>query len=198
MKTSWFALPSLLLLLLVPALLQAAGPVPKSVGGFKLGKDITDYPEIEYANYLREVVVTDWHGFRKGIISYGVCSYPGKIVHIALKYEDPSKEFYQDLLTRYKQRFGRPTEWEGDAFGIISKWKWVFQDENGERINLTLQNNMKDQSENLGNVVKLYYPQRMEEERLCFNQQCELNKSDAEQEALRKQREPSWDYMIPR
>ena len=81
--------------------------VPSEIGGFKLGEDITEYPEVEFSNYLKEVVITDWHGFRKGIIAYGVCAYPGKIVRITMKYEDSSKRFYKKLLHEFKKTIRR-------------------------------------------------------------------------------------------
>lgn len=169
--------------------------IPQEIGGFRLGEDITEYSDIEYSNYLKEVVVTDWHGFRKGIISYGICASPGKIVRISMKYENSSKDFYETLLKKYKKKFGKPTIWGGDAFGILSKWKWVFIDEKNHKVNLILQHNLKNHNENIGNSVKLYYPEREKEERLCFIEQCEINKSE---EQVLERKEMNWDYMIPR
>jgi len=169
--------------------------IPQEIGGFRLGEDITEYSDIEYSNYLKEVVVTDWHGFRKGIISYGICASPGEIVRISMKYENSSKDFYETLLKKYKKKFGKPTIWGGDAFGILSKWKWVFIDENNHKVNLILQHNLKNHNENIGNIVKLYYPEREKEERLCFIEQCEINKSE---EQVLERKEMNWDYMIPR
>ena len=97
-----------------------------------------------------------------------------------------------------KKRYGEPTEWNGDAFGILFKWKWKFRDNNERLINLTLQHNLKDERENIGNIVKLYYPEREEEERLCFNKQCELRKSAQEKEDLQKNRDMNWEHMIPK
>jgi hypothetical protein len=187
----------LLFLLFFPTVLTA-GNVPKELGGFKIGEDIAKYPEVESSNYLQEVVITEWHGFRRGVISYGSCAYPGKIVRIHLKYEDSSKNFYKKLLREFKSRFGEPAEWSGDAFGILFKWKWRFIDENNERVNLTLQHNLKDHRESIGNTVKLYFPAREEEERLCFNQKCELWKSDKEKEEIENRKQMDWDYLIPK
>lgn len=181
--------------LLFSAGVVSAIEIPQEIGGFRLGEDITEYSDIEYSNYLKDVVVTDWHGFRKGIISYGICASPGKIVKISMKYEDSSKDFYDTLLKKYKKKFGKPSIWGGDAFGILSKWKWVFIDENNRKVNLILQHNLKNHNENIGNIVKLNYPERENEERLCFIEQCEINKS--EEQALER-KEMNWDYMIPR
>ena len=91
----------LVLLLFFPAAIQAK-EIPVEVGGFVLGSNVTDYPDIEYSNFLKEVVIYDWHGFDKGIISYGICDSPGEIVKIKLKYEDSSKKFFKTLLKKYK------------------------------------------------------------------------------------------------
>ena len=171
--------------------------IPHEIGGFRLGEDITEYSEIEYSNYLKEVVVTDWHGFRKGIISYGICAFPGRIVRISMKYEDSSKDFFDELLKKYRDKFGKPAKWGGDAFGILSKWKWIFIDENNRTVNMILQHNLKNDNENIGNIVKLYYPEREREERLCFIEQCEINKSEAQQKQILERKEMNWDYLIP-
>ena len=159
MRTHLFRISIPLCLLLFPAANVFSLEVPKERGGFRLGEDITKYLDIQYSNYLKEVVVTDWHGFRKGVISYGICASPGKIVRISMKYEDPSKPFYEEPLKRFKKRFGKPSIW-GDAFGILYKWKWVFYDEHNERVHLILQHNLQNHHENIGNLVKLYYPER--------------------------------------
>lgn len=189
--------PVVLLLLLFPSVLPAF-EVPHEIAGFTLGADITDYPEIEYTNYLKEMVIDDWHGFKKGIISYGTCAYPGEIVKLRMKYKDSSKEFYHLLLKKFKKQFGKPTEWKGDAFGVLYIWKWSFIDDNDRRISLSLQHNLQNHNENIGNVVKLSFPEREEEERLCFIEYCEINKSPEEKQRIQQRIEPDWDYMIPR
>jgi len=197
MTVRLLTLTILVQLLICVAIASAIEP-PKEIAGFSLGADITDYSDLEYSNYLKEVVVTDWHGFRKGIISYGICAEPGKIVRISMKYEDSSKDFFDKLLKEFKNRFGAPSIWGGDAFGILSKWKWVFTDENNLRVNLILQHNLKNHNENIGNMVKLYYPEREKEERLCFIQHCQINKSSEQQEQLTERKKLKWEYMVPR
>ena len=196
MSLRFLLFPCLLLLLTPPV--QAETLVPTEIGGFKLGEDITEYPDIEYANYLREVVINDWHGFRKGIIYYGTCAYPGTIVKIRLKYEDSSKGFYEKLLREYKKKFGKPTEWKGDAFGILYVWKWSFIDPDGRRVSLTLQHNKQDPNETIGNQVKMSFPEREEEERLCFIEYCEDTKTPEEKARIEERMKPDWDFMIPR
>ncbi len=171
---------------------------PTEIGGFKLGEHITEYSDIEYSNYLKEVVINDWYGFRKGIISYGTCAYPGRIVTMRMKYADPTKEFYNELLNKFKERFGKPDEWHGDAFGVLYSWKWHFVDASNRRVTLNLQHNLQNDNQNIGNMVKLSYPELVEEEQLCFNRFCEENKSAEQKEKIKERMQPDWDYMIPR
>lgn len=181
-----------------PTWAAATTAIPHEVGGFALGSDISEYPDAMNTNYLKEMVITDWHGFRKGVISYGICKYPDKIVKIDLKYEDQSKEYFQMLLAEYKKRFGPPDEWKGDSFGILHIWKWFFTDSENRAVSLLLQHNLRNPNEAIGNVVKLSYPAMMEEERECFNQMCEEQKSDKDKARLEELKKPDMQYLIPR
>ena len=186
----------LALLLLFPTTVPAKN-IPVEVGGFVLGSDVTDYPDIEYTNFLKEVVIYDWHGFDKGIISYGICDSPGEIVKIKLKYEDSSKKFFETLLKRYKKKYGEPDEWKGDSFGILHVWKWKFTDKNNNRIQLILQHNTKNTNENLGNMVKLYCPDQIIREQQCFTKTCSSHIKQQEEESLRLRKKSNWNYLIP-
>ncbi len=172
--------------------------VPHEVGGFVLGSDVSEYPNIMNTNFLKEMVVTDWHGFRKGVISYGICRYPDKILKIDLKYEDQSKEYFLKLLDEFKKRFGPPNEWKGDSFGILHIWKWYFTDSENRAVSLNLQHNLRNTNESIGNVVKLAYPEMLEEERACFNQMCEEQNSDQDRKHREELKQPDWQYLIPR
>lgn len=185
------------LVLLVP-FAASAKDVPHEVGGFVLGSNVTDYPDIEYSNFLKEVVIYDWHGFDKGIISYGICDSPGEIVKIKLKYEDPSKQYFKLLLKKYKKKFGKPTEWKGDSFGILHIWKWKFLDKNNNRVHLILQHNTKNPNENIGNMVKLSYPDNIAREQACFSNQCTMNIGKTEKEKQEMRKKSDWNYMIPK
>ena len=172
--------------------------VPHEIGGFKLGEYITDYQSIEYPDYLKEVAVNDWYGFRKGIISHGTCAYPGQILKIRMKYQDSTQEFYQILLDKYRDRYGKPTEFKGDAFGVLYIWKWRFVDDKNRRVNLILQHNLLNDDENVGNMVKLSYPELVEEERWCVIKFFEKNKTAEEKKEIKQRKEPDWNYMMPR
>jgi len=185
----------LLCVILLPAgAARADEKAPHEINGFRLGASIEEYDFITYRNFLKEVIVEDIGGFRKGEISYGVCDRPGEIVRIKMKYKDPSRKFYQRLLASYKEKFGKPSEFTGDAFGIVLSWKWQFTDEKNNNITLTLQHNQKNTDETVGNMVKLTMPDRIQAERECFNKQCELTKVEC---PVSMQSE-DWENLIPR
>jgi len=186
-----------LALLLFATSAATAPKAPISIAGIRLGGDIDDYPDVVRSNFMRDVVVTDWHGFRKGIISYGECKYKGQILKIDMKYGDKSREFFEELLKRYKSRFGEPQSWEGDSFGVMRIWKWSFTDDNGDEVSLTLQYNGKNSRETIGNMVRLSFPKMMEEERNCFNQMCQEHKHASGQERQRELEQSDWSHLIP-
>ena len=171
----------------------AASQIPHEVGGIALGSDVTDYPNIEYSNYMKEVVVYDWNGFDKGIISYGICKFPGEIIKIKLKYHESDKGYFKTLLKKFRKKYGKPDEWKGDSFGILHIWKWNFVDKNNNRVNLVLQHNSKNPNENIGNMVKLYYPDRIVAEQRCFTEQCSSHRKKST-----TGKEDNWDFLIPK
>jgi len=170
---------------------------PSSIAGIALGSMVDNYPDIVRSNFLREVVVTDWHGFRQGVISYGECKYREQILKIDMKYQDKSKQFYRQLLEKFKEKYGEPNTWEGDSFGVMRIWKWYFEDENGEPVSLTLQYNGKNAQETIGNVVRLSYPRKMDEERLCFNAMCKMQKKQRSEQTREERQKSDWSHLIP-
>ena len=171
--------------------------VPHAIAGIELGMNVSEYPDFEVSNYLKETVVMDWHGFDKGIISYGICHSPGTIVKLQMKYEDSSKNFFNTLMKKYKKKYGPPSEWEGDSFGINHVWKWKFIDNEGRKVNMVLHHNLQDANENIGNQVKLYYPELMEQEHLCFLRQCKEITDPEQQKHKEELMKTGWEYLIP-
>ncbi|GAB4340383.1 MAG: hypothetical protein Kow0089_13980 [Desulfobulbaceae bacterium] len=183
------------LLLGIPAAGTATdAKAPSEINGFRLGASIEEYDFINYRNYLKEVMINDIGGFRRGTISYGTCARPGEIVRIKLKYKDNSHDFYKELLKRFKKKFGKPDEFTGDAFGIVLSWKWRFKDREGNDVTLTLQHNRKNLNETMGNMVKLSMPGRIEEERKCFLKTCESVQTTCPVSMMSE----DWDNLIPK
>ncbi len=183
--------------------------IPQAVGPFALGQNIADLAALvkmdtalplRYQEYLNEVEIKPLAGFKAGLITYGLCAQPGQVVRIKLKYLDSRREFYDALLERVKQRFGRPSEYNGDPFHIVISWKWSFADAAGRRITLNLAHNTRDVEEKYGNTLKLTVLDAITAERQCFLKQ---NTMAREREADRpiplKQMSPQeWDRLVPR
>jgi hypothetical protein len=174
-----------------------AEKAPTAIAGIRLGSNVDEYPDIVESNFMKEVVVTDWHGFRKGVISYGNCRYSNQILKIDMKYEDKSKVLYDQLLKKFRKKFGDADLWLGDSFGVKHIWKWYFTDEEGNRVSLRLQHNTKDANETLGNMVKLAYPDLINKERECFNEVCDETMSKASAERREELKKTGWSYLVP-
>jgi len=156
-----------------------AAEAPHQIGVFILNQNISeakDYVIMETALPIRhmenieEVEIKSMEGIKSGLIAYATCKAPGNIVRIKLKYKDPSKKFYEQLLKRISKKFGKPDDYKGDPFHIVLSWKWSFVDKKNDRITLTLQHNSMDTEEKLGNSIKLTNRSLMEEDLRCYKE----------------------------
>ena len=155
----------------------SAADAPKQVAVFKLNTDITDIKDYvimetalptRYMENIKEVEIKPIEGFKTGLIAYATCVAPGRIARIKLKYDDSSKDFFDKLLAKIKEKYGEPDEYRGDPFHIVISWKWSFVDKDGNRISLTLQHNAMDSEEKLGNAIKLTMTNLIEEDQRCY------------------------------
>ena len=197
----------ILSLIWVPALALAAAP--HQLGGFVLNQNISAFEDrilmdtalpVRYAENIEEVEIKPTQGFKSGLIAYGTCSKPGHIVRIKLKYTDPSKKFYEDLLKQFKKSFGEPDEYRGDAFKIVIAWKWSFVDEENHKISLILQHNAMDEDEKIGNAVKITDTTLMEEDLDCYRRK-QLDSRDRLRQRKWESVDPGdtgWERFIPR
>ncbi len=192
----------------LPAAAQDAAP-PQAIGPFALGQDMAELAAVvrmesvlplRYQEYLNEVEIQPLAGFKSGLIAYGLCAQAGKVVRIKLKYRDSSRKFYDALLSRTKQRFGTPSEYNGDPFHVIVSWKWSFVTASGQRISMSLAHNTRDVEEKFGNTIKLTQIGAIEAERACF-----LRKNPAVREreadrpiAVKRMSPEDWDRLVPR
>lgn len=183
-----------------------AAEVPHELAGFVLGGEMNDYKDllkldtilpIRYFETLKEVEIKEIEGFKTGLIIFGTCSEPWKVVRFKFKYADSSKKFYNKLLKRFKKRFGEPNEWRGDPFHIVLAWKWSFTDKDNNRISLILQHNTRDQEEKKGNSVKMTMWNLIEKETLCHEKKrAETGKKSPK--TGRKSKKIDWNIFIPR
>ncbi len=150
---------------------------------------------IRYAESIAEVEIKKTDLLASGLIAYGTCAAPGKVVRIKLKYADSGRDFYDNLLARFEKIFGKPDEWRGDPFHIVIAWKWSFVDKSKNRISLMLQHNNQDTDEKIGNSIKLTLTDAIERERQCY----EKSHPELSEPPVGKKPIPiDWDLLIPR
>ena len=202
-KIKILGLIGLITLWLIPSY---AAEVPHELAGFVLGGEMNDYKDllkldtilpIRYFETLKEVEIKEIEGFKTGLITFGTCSEPWKVIRFKFKYADSSKKFYNKLLKRFKKRFGEPNEWRGDPFHIVLAWKWSFTDKDNNSISLILQHNTRDQEEKKGNSVKMTMWNLIEKETLCHEKKrAETGKKSPK--TGRKSKKIDWNIFIPR
>ena len=175
----------------MPGVARADAEMPFSVGGVTLGTSIEYYIFVSQENFVVEVIVTGIKVFRKGYILYGACERPGEILRIKLKYKDKSVKFFNQLLEQYKNKFSSKPKFVGDSFGLLKAWKWSFNNDDGVRVSLVLQHNLKDADESTGNMVKLSFPDRLIAERKCSNKSTQPDDSDD------KPINGNWGLLLP-
>lgn len=184
----------------------AGADVPLQVGPFILNRDIAEFEKyldmrtelpVRYRENIKEVETRPIKGFKNGLVAYGTCAHPGRVVRIKLKYADSSKAFFDNLLSRIEKRYGRAIEYRGDPFHILIGWKWSFVDADGNTISLNLQHNTRDEEEKMGNAVKLTMTNLFEQDCAC--------RENMEQKATRQGQPPmvlpgleSWELFVPR
>jgi hypothetical protein len=166
---------------------------PMTAGGITLGTAIESYDFKSQDNFVKEVLLTDIKGFRKGFITYGTCERQGEILRIKLKYEDRSYPFFEKLLKQYKKTFGSDPKYVGGRFGNVKTWKWTFTNQEGQRVTLVLQHNLKNSDESVGNMMKLSMPDRLLAERECFNKASPQQQADTN-----KNIQLDWNLFLPK
>lgn len=182
----------------------AQAKFPVHLGGFTLGDDIRNYPHLINMETCREVVLNRYMGegeishqpgFKSGMIVYGLCDKPNKILRIKLKFSDSSKKFFNKLLNQYKKHLGPPNEYKGDSFQTLIAWKWSFTNEQNERISLILQHNIMVEDEKIGNAVKLTLTRQIEKERACFKTKFPEKERTQAQSKIPQQ--TLWNLFVP-
>jgi hypothetical protein len=178
---------------------------PMTLAGISLGENIgkvqshcrlaTDIV-LEEERHLKEMELKPQFvpGVKSGSVAYANCEQPGRIVRIKLKFDNPSKEFFNDLLRRYKVKFGNPIEWRGNPFQTVISWKWSFQDDRGQRVGLELTHS-DNEDYKIGNFVKFTLRSLWDQEDACYE------KKHAAEESQENKPTPAqnlqYDLLIP-
>lgn len=179
-----------------------ANNFPRQIGPFILGKDIAEFAPyvdmgtelpIRYLESVKEVQIKPMRGFKSGLIAYGSCAAPGRVLRIKLKYQDDSKSFFNTLRDKIETRFGKFEEYRGDPFQVVIEWKKSFKDSQGNSISLVIQHNTRNEEEKMGNSIKLTYTNMVEDELRCQNA-----KTPAQHEKpIRIPAKEKWDWFTP-
>jgi len=168
----------LILAAVMPGIVKA--DAPHSLAGFVLGAPMSDFKNqvdmstvlsTRYLESLKEVEAKEIKGYKTGLVTYGTCIQPPRILRLKFKYADSSKKFFDALLKRFEMNLGQPDKWRGDPFHIVIAWKWKFADKDGNRISIILQHNTRDEEEKQGNSVKMTMWNLMLEEDRCFEKE---------------------------
>ena len=176
---------------------------PNQIGPFVLGRDIGDFSAyvdmqselpIRYLETIKEVEIKPIKGFKSGLIAFGTCAAPGKVVRIKLKYADDSKAFFEALHEKIEARFGKFDEYRGDPFQIVVGWKKSFSDSHGNSISLIIQHNSRDEEEKIGNSIKLTLTNLFDSD--CNCQQKKV--TETSEQPIEIATPDKWDLFIPR
>ncbi|QGY39093.1 hypothetical protein GM415_02785 [Pseudodesulfovibrio cashew] len=138
----------LVTMVLSVSLAHGGGTFPTTLAGFTLGQDFDDFSQhcdmdraspIPDAPYLTEVHLKSDSipGIRGGSLTFANAEAEGKLVRIKLKFHNRSQKFFDQLLRRYENAFGKPDSYEGDAFRNVIAWKWNFS-RGKERVSVLL------------------------------------------------------------
>jgi hypothetical protein len=200
------------LLIFVFSVLSAAASsaqMPHQIGPFVLNQPISNFEKfvdmfssmpVRYMEYVKEVEIKPIKGFKSGLIAYGACEKPSRIVRIKLKYTDDSQQFFDNLIKRIEQRYGKRDEYRGDPFRVVVAWKWSFVDPDGNKISLIVQHNTQDEEEKMGNSIKMTLTSKLEEYQRCYEEKRAQMKEgpDQPQEKLEVPGLEGWELFLPR
>ena len=182
---------------------------PHQLGPFILGHDIAEFIDfvqmdtslpIRHEENIREVEIRPIKGFKSGLIAYGTCITPNRVVRIKLKYRDDSKSFHEKLKKKIDSRFGKSYEYRGDPFHILIAWKWSFMDKDNNKISLILQYNARDEDEKMGNAIKLTMTNLLESDHECHRKKESLEQAGDSASESRELvlKQTGWDLFVPR
>ncbi len=163
-------------LLLAPAAF-AADNIPMTLAGITLGEDFkkfSAYCDMKFASpnpdapFLSETHIKpdSIPGIRGGSITYGNCDNTDKVVRIKLKFNNRGQGMFNELLEMYKNVYGKPDNYKGDAFKNVIAWEWDFV-EGDKRVSLMLMWS-RDKEIRPGVSIKMTYESLLDSEYSCY------------------------------
>jgi hypothetical protein len=196
----------LLTLIIIGGPNSVLADAPHELAGFVLGGPMDQFKDqvepgtvlpTRYLESMKEVEAKEIKGFKTGLVTYGTCIEPARIVRLKFKYADNSKRFFEELLKRYKANLGKPDQWKGDPFHIVIAWKWSFTDKDGNNISLILQHNTRDEEAKQGTAVKMTMWNLILDEDRCFERK-HPELAEPPNFEFKNPADVNWKPLIPR
>lgn len=162
---------------------------PTKLAVFTLGEDIKNYKQycdmtqtnsMSDSPFLDEVLIKrdSLPGVRGGSLNYGNCANKNKLVRIKIKFNDRSQKFFNVLLDEYTDKFGKPDNYQGDAFKNVIAWEWLFKNNRNEEVSVLLMWS-RDKEIRPGVSIKMTNLTLLEKEFVCFkNKDYEFEKGE--------------------
>jgi hypothetical protein len=166
-------------------LLLLGGPVRadsfNTIAGIELGTGIEHYWDLLYEDtateipdvlFIKEVKLKPGAipGVRGGSLSYTVCSGEKRVARVKLKFADRSEKLFKDLDRLYRNTWGKPDQWQGDAFKNVQAWQWVLGKGGDEEVEVVLMYSKVDDMRP-GVSIKMTLTSLWEQERECWERQ---------------------------
>ncbi|UZP66649.1 hypothetical protein N1030_13665 [Desulfovibrio mangrovi] len=136
------------ILVLLGGTVAAEAGLPKTLANITLGDPVTKYEpmiiagskaqnrDIQFLNEmdLEPAVIP---GVRGVSIATGNSSPEERVIVVKLKFIDRSKALFDALEEEYRNAFGEPQTWLGDAFHNVIAWQWTLT-EGDEEVEIVL------------------------------------------------------------
>lgn len=162
----------------------------KTLAGLELGAEMNRYWHLVYkdtatehpdALFIKEVKLIPWAipGVRGGSLSYTACREEELLIRVKLKFtergeslfrdlfSDSGERLFRDLNRLYRDRWGRPDMWLGNAFNTIQAWQWILGKDGSEQVEVVLMYS-KVEDTRPGVSIKMTLTTLWEEERACW------------------------------
>jgi hypothetical protein len=117
-------------------------------------------------------------GVRGGSLNFGNCKNIGTLVRVKIKFHDRSKKFFNRLLDKYTDSFGKADSYLGDAFKNVIAWQWLFENNKGEKVSLVLMWS-RDKEVRPGVSIKMTQRSLLNEEYNCYQAKFLKQEKDA-------------------
>lgn len=174
---------TLLALFLFSSAALAGDGLPMTLAGITLGDDIKNYasccpvappapsPDAPFLDVV--TLKPDFvSGVRGGSLEFANCNEVGKVARIKLKFHNRGQDLFNKLLVKYKDVYGKPDNYKGDAFKNVIAWEWKFV-EGDKKVDILLMWS-RDKEIRPGVSIKMTYASLLDKEYDCFKRKMNM------------------------